>query len=190
MPRRDRDSPWNPAASVEVSPDEYERQVVSWLRQTKRGLSSFRVRHQAQLAGSGGEYTFDGIAEFEIFDGAQIVVLVECKRHSSPVKRDHVLALEAKLRDVGAHKAMLFSTAGFQRGALQYAAERGIGATVTFIDGRLTYETKSAMPPSEPPPWANIPRFAGWFVSSEGKSIHSSLVDNSRADPIDSWLEQ
>lgn len=189
MQRRDRKSPWNPPASVEVSPEEYERQVVAWLGQTKRGLSSFTIRHQAQLAGSSGEYSFDGIAEFEIFDGARIVVLVECKRHSSPVKRDHVLALEAKLLDVAAHKAMLFSTAGFQRGALKYATERGI-ATVTFIDGKLTYETKSALPTPDPPPWANISQFAGWFVSAEDKSIHSSLIDASRTDPIDSWLEQ
>ena len=186
---RDQHSRWNPAASVEVSPDEYERQVVAWLRQTKRGLSSFKIRHQALVAGSSGEYTFDGIAEFEIFDGARIVVLVECKRHSNPVKRDYVLALEAKLRDLGAHKAMLFSTAGFQRGALEYATERGI-ATVTFIDGTLTYETRGARAAPEPPPWAKMLRFAGWFVSAEGQSVYCSLVTPDRAEPIALWLEQ
>ncbi|MEE8120040.1 MAG: restriction endonuclease [Anaerolineales bacterium] len=189
MHSRDREFPWNPAASVEVSPDEYERQVVTWLGQTRRGLASFKIRHQARLDGSSGEYTFDGVAEFEIFNGARIVVLVECKRHNSPVKRDAMLSLESKLRDVGAHKAMLFSTAGFQRGALEYAAKRGI-ATVTFIDGKLTYETKSAAGPPDPPPWANIPRFAAWFLTAESKSIHCSLLEAGRPDPVDSWLDR
>jgi len=68
------------------------------------------------LKGASGEYAFDALAEFEILGGARILVLVECKRHSSPVKREDVLVLEAKLRDTGAHKAMVFSTAGFQSG--------------------------------------------------------------------------
>lgn len=188
MHRRNHESPFNPATSVEVSPDEYERQVAAWLGQTKRGLASFKIQHQAQLGGSSGEYTFDGIAEFEIFDGARIIVLVECKRHSSAVKRDYVLTLEAKLRDVGAHKAMLFSTAGFQRGALEYAAERGI-ATVTFIDGKLTYETRSAAP-TPGPPAGEHPAICR-VVPLSGSRIHSwHLLERNRSDPIDSWLER
>jgi restriction system protein len=116
-------------------------------------------------------------------------VLVECKRHSRPVERDDVLALESKLRDVGAHKAMLFSTAGFQRGALEYATERGI-ATVTFIDGKLTYQTRAAGPSLEPPPWANIPRYAGWFLSAQGQSIRCGSLGTSCPDQIDAWLER
>jgi restriction system protein len=165
MRRRSPPSNWNPAEAVEVSPAEYEQQVVAWLRATAGGFKSFRVKHQEKILGSSGEYAFDAVAEFEILGGAKILVLVECKRHADPVKRDDVLALEAKLRDVGAHKAMLFSTAGFQRGAIDYATQRGI-ATVTFIDGRLTYETRNAVGDRdpEPPEWAKIPRFCGWLL--------------------------
>lgn len=35
MNRRNSESPWNPADSVEVTPTEYEREVVKWLQQTK-----------------------------------------------------------------------------------------------------------------------------------------------------------
>ena len=84
---------------------------------------------------------------------------------------------------------MFFSTAGFQRGALQYAAERGI-ATVAFINGNLTYFTKSAGPPTEPSVWANVPRFAGQFMTVDDKTISISVLDARRADPLDSWLEQ
>lgn len=174
---------------LDISPEEYEREVVSWLRAAKQTLVAFDVRHHDRVQGSSGEYEFDAVAEFQVFDGAVITVLVECKRHLSPVKRDAVLALESKLRDVGAHKAMLFSTAGFQRGALEYAAQRGI-ATVTFIDGRLTYETKGVGVRHEPPPWANIPRLAGWFVSVEDGKIHCSLLETTRLDAIEAWLEQ
>lgn len=187
MRNRNPRSPWNPAVSVEVSPSEYEEQVVAWLRQAKGALQEFRVQHQARVAGSSGEYTFDALAEFEILQGARLVVLVECKRHNSPVKRDVVLTLESKLRDVGAHKAMLFSTAGFQSGALKFAAERGI-ATVTFIDGKLTYETRSMAPPLDPPPWANIPRFGAWFLSMEDERISSGLLGTGRSESLDDWL--
>jgi restriction system protein len=47
---------------------------------------------------------------------------------------------------------MIFSTSGFQKGALEYAAAHGI-ATITFIDGKSTYETRAMnSQPVEPPP--------------------------------------
>ena len=188
MRRRNPTSPWNPAEPVEVSPTEYEQQVVAWLRATAGGFTHFQVKHQEKIVGSSGEYAFDAIAEFEVLGGARILVLVECKRHADPVKRDDLLALEAKLRDVGAHKAMLFSTAGFQRGAIDYATQRGI-ATVTFIDGRLTYETKSAANDRDPdpPPCAKIPRFCGWLLTSNGTSIQVSLVSDGYMDALVAW---
>jgi restriction system protein len=123
MRRRNRSALWNPEMPVDVSPEEYEREVVSWLQATEPALASFAVHHRMKLEGASGEYEFDAVAKFEVLNGATFLVLVECKRHSSPVKRDVILALEAKLRDVGAHKGMIFSTAGFQRGALEYAAQ-------------------------------------------------------------------
>lgn len=187
MHHRNPKSPWNPAIPVTLSPEDYERQVVEWLKQAGPRLTSFEVLHQAKLRGSSGAYAFDAIAEFEIFEGARIIVLVECKRHSTPVKRDHILALEAKRQDVGAHKAMLFSTGGFQRSALEYAAKRGI-ATITFIDGRLIYETRASGFSVEPPPWAKIPRYAGWFIYLEGGSVRCSLIDKGHLDILNSWL--
>src|SRR2546422_1427052 len=121
--RRNPISSWNPAEAVEVSPTEYEQQVVTWLRATEGGFKNLRIEHQEKIVGSSGEYAFDAIAEFEVFGGARILVLVECKRHADPIKRDDLLALEAKLQDVGVHKAMIFSTAGFQRGEIEIQTE-------------------------------------------------------------------
>ena len=180
-------SPWNPIEPVQVTPIEYEQQVAAWLQQTDGAFRSFRVEHQARIQGSSGEYAFDAIAEFEALGGAKFLVLVECKRHADPVKRDDVITIEGKLQDVGAQKAMLFSTSGFQRGALEYAAKRGI-ATVTFIDGRSTYITRSADKPPEPPAWLNLPKYSGWHLALKDGTVHSSLVSSEHLESFEEWV--
>ncbi|HQX50797.1 MAG TPA: restriction endonuclease [Planctomycetaceae bacterium] len=187
MMDRNRDSPWNPADSVVITPNAYERQVVDWLRHAGSGLKDFRVDHLVHRTGAGGEYEFDGVAEFTLFDGAKIIVLVECKRYKEPVKRDVVLIMHAKLHDVGAHKGMIFSTSGFQRGALAYASMHGI-ATVTFIEGKLLYETRSAGPSDDPPSWLNLPAFAGLFLAEEEGKIAVSTIDGEHLDVLSDWL--
>jgi restriction system protein len=189
MSHKDPKFPWNPMVPVAVTPDEYEQEVVAWLTEAGNELTSFKVRHQAKVEGSSGEYAFDGLAEFVVFGGAKIIVLIECKRHAYSVKRDDVITLEGKLRDVGAHKAMLFSTAGFQSGALKYATARGI-ATITFIDGKITYQTRSTEDAPDPPPWLNIPRFSGWFLSSTDETIRSRLVHTGSSAIISDWLNK
>jgi len=111
---------WNPSSSINISPKEYEKQVVSWLQRSKGTLVSFNVQHLKYLEGSGGNYEFDAVAEFSIFEGAKIIILIECKRYSKPVQRGKMLELYAKLEDVKAHKAMMFATSGFQSGALEF----------------------------------------------------------------------
>jgi restriction system protein len=177
MSKKNPESPWNPAFPPEVTPEEYEQQVVAWLRASGSTLEKFEVEHLRHLPGGGGDYEFDAVAEFTIFNGARIVVLVECKRYSRPVERDHLLALWAKLQDVGAHKAMMFATCGFQSGALEYASSRRI-ATVIFTEGAFVYETKAAPGHRrQPPPWVDLPRFVGIFVHKDDRTIHCTRLD-------------
>jgi len=190
MNNRNSDSPWNPVNSVQVTPKEYEMQVVEWISQFGSDLNGFRVEHLVQLPGTGGEYEIDAVAEFSIFQGARIVVLVECKRYNRPVEREVVLSLISKLRDVGAHKAIIFSTSGFQRGALEYAAAKGI-ATITFIDGKSTYNTRSRFQLSvEPPPWINFPKYSGLFLSYHDNRLYSSLIGKESLDILQAWLQR
>src|SRR5437868_700960 len=107
MSRYDAESPWNPAKAASLSPMEYEKEVVEWLRTAGATLERFDVKHLEHLQGTGGDYEFDAIAQFTIFNGAKVVVVVECKRYSQPVEREKLLALWAKLQDVKAHKAMI-----------------------------------------------------------------------------------
>ena len=187
MQKRNPDSPWNPARAAELSPEEYEKQVVEWLGEAGGGLEGFDVKHRAHLAGSSGDYEFDAVAEFTALQGARMTVLVECKRHSRPIERGEIMALHAKLREVGAHKAMIFATCGFQRGALDYAQKHGI-ATVTFVEGRFLYETKALGPSGKLPSWADVPHFAGIWVTSECETIHCSTVDRDRLMLLREWL--
>ena len=108
---------WNPADSVQITPGEYELQVLQWIRASAGPLIDFDATHLKSLDDHGGEYEFDVVVEFSVFEGAKIIVLAECKRYSKPVERDKVLALHAKVQDTAAHKGIMFSTSGFQRGA-------------------------------------------------------------------------
>jgi restriction system protein len=175
---------------LEISPAEFERQVVAWLRSSADGLKNFSVTHLGEVSGSSGEYEMDAIAEFEVFGGALVKFLVECKRYKSPIKRDVVMVLDSKLRDTGAQKGLIFSTSGFQKGAIQYAAARGI-ATVTVRDGKTNWITKSMDGPKEPPPWVKVSRFIGWFTTLNDEGNESfSLIDDDRNDPLAEWLRE
>lgn len=177
--------------SFDITPDEYERQVVSWLAAAGGTLKSFRILHQAPLEGAGGSYTFDALVEFEALEGAEFKVLVECKRHLRRVERADVVLLHGKLRDVGAHKAMIFSTAGFQSGAIEYAYHHGI-ATVKFFRGELAYETRGAGASSSrihPSIAARLPRYSGWILSlTESGSQRGVAVDDHYSEGLRAWL--
>lgn len=103
------------------------------------------------------------------------------------MERDKVLILESKLRDVRAHKGMLFSTAGFQKGALKYADARGI-ATVTVSNGRFIYETKGADSQADPPPWVNPDRLVGIRVYPTPAGVGCHTFEEERMDGILEWL--
>lgn len=187
MGNRNPDSPWNPASSPNIDPKEYEQQVVEWLRGSGSILEDFKVQHLKHLKGPSGDYEFDAVASFTILSGAKVIVVVECKRYSKPVERDHMLTLWAKKEDVNAHKAMMFATCGFQSGALKYAAAKGV-ATVTFVEGNFLYETRAIGVSSEPPPWAELPKYAGIMLKSEDNSIQCSTINEQRLDALKEWL--
>lgn len=188
MPGRNPESPWNPGKQTKITPQDYESQVVDWLKATGGTVESFEVKHLEYISGAGGEYEFDAVVRFTILNGAQIVILIECKRYSRPVDREKVLALWAKAQDVGAHKAMVFSTSGFQSGALDYAKAHGI-ATVTFVDGAYLYQTKSAGPPVPPPPWLSLPDYAGIFMTKTDSGVICNTIDQKQADILLEWLQ-
>ena len=73
---------------LEISPADFEERVRQWLVANEPGgLKEFRVQHLEMVSGAGGEYEIDVTAEFIIFGGARICILVECKHQKARVKR-------------------------------------------------------------------------------------------------------
>jgi restriction system protein len=158
---------------VSLTPLEFERLVASMLSKQGVGLRDFVVKHLERLVGADGEYKIDVTARFEAL-GADFLVLIECKNQQRPVERDVVQVLADKVRSIGAHKGMVFATAPFQRGALEYARRHGV-ALVRVADGRTSYETKSAIPIRSYPSW--LPRHVGWLtqITPDGNESLASL---------------
>ena len=78
-----------------------------------------------------GQYQIDVYAEF-IALSVKFKVIVECKRCTKPVEREKVVILADKVWSLGAHKGVLISTSGFQKGALEYAKKHGIALLQIF----------------------------------------------------------
>ncbi len=175
---------------AKMSPKEYEREVARLLTAVGRDLPGFRVEHLEAIETTEGTFRIDVTARFTQL-GADFLVLIECKDHVRPVEREDVLVLADKLRAASAQKGMLFSTNGFQRGAIEYASSRRI-ALIRFVEGELTYETKGFRAPDQPrpkpPPWANIPPFVGLVIAMKGDSTTSSTVEDKRTEPLVTFL--
>jgi restriction system protein len=130
--------------TFELSPADYERAVADLVRDSGQEVTDWQVRHLDSVEGVDGTYIIDVTVRFRLL-GADYLTLFECKRHASPVKREHVQVLHDKLRSTGAHKGVVVAASGFQSGALSYAETHGI-ACVRLLDGAWTYETRDLTP--------------------------------------------
>lgn len=186
--KRNPTNPWNLADSLKISPEDYEREVLNWLSEISDNAgATIEFVHRQMVKGHGGDYQIDITGEFSVLGGTTIRILIECKRHKRPIERDFVAAFVAKIRDTSSHKGMIFSTSGFQRGALELAKSEGIAA-ITFVDGQASYVTRSLEPTPTPPSWDDFPRYGGWLLTLDGKAVHSSWVAIDRLDPINQWI--
>lgn len=173
-----------------IAGEELEKLVIGLLAEAGASLEQFRVEHQERFVATDGTYRIDVTVRFRVLE-VDFLVLVECKDHVRPVEREDVQVLADKMRALGAQKAILFATNGFQKGALEYAHAHRI-ALVRIIEGRLTYETKGIHPTgqrSEPPPWANIQAFVGHCMRADEGKIHVSQVERGRPDALKRYLE-
>jgi len=188
---RDPQSPWNPMVPVQITATEFETVVLDWL-QRAAAVEKLAVdaQHLEVIEGLSGEYKIDVLVTFSAFLGAKFIVLAECKHQRRSVEREDVMILEAKVRDVGAHKGMLFSTSGFQSGALEYAMAHGL-ATIAVVEGKWLYMTRAEGGPSrEPPPWAQLDKFAGVRISKTHTGVLCQTIDINHPDAIVDWLRK
>ena len=160
---------------VSLTPEEFEREVKAILERSGATLRSFVAKQRERVAASDGEYEIDVTVRFEAL-GADFLVLVECKHQRRAVEREVVQILADRIRAVGAHKGMLFTTASFQSGALEYARAHGI-ALVRVADGSSLYMTRSYGGRAQPPPWVTLPRCIGVLtrMDSTGRECFTNL---------------
>lgn len=170
-----------------ISSEKFERYVESFISQLGHPLTNFQVLHNTKMKVYDGTYQIDVKATFEAL-GSDFVVLIECKHHNSPIKREVVELLYNRIKSTGSHKGMVFSTSKFQSGALEFAEAHGI-ALVRVIEGKFTYFTKSSDSQNyEPPPWADIPEFVGEFNYNENGNETTSYLQKGHMEPIQLFM--
>lgn len=171
----------------QLSPTEFEVLVKSWFETVGHPMESFEVAHLETLPGADGEYTFDVTVRFKAFQGAQFLVLVECKKHKNPVKREVIQVLHDRLRSVGGHKGFVVATTSFQSGVLEYAEKHGI-ALLQVVSGRVMYIQATADKELRPLP-PHIPRFVGCrFLPLPDGCVVLDFVGEGDASPLESLL--
>jgi hypothetical protein len=175
---------------AEITPAEFEEFAATLFQSgaAETGATNFRVQLHEVIEGVDGSYDFDATVRYELA-GMSFLVLVEAKAHKHPIKRELVLVLHQKLQSVGAHKAVLISTAPFQSGALNFALAHGI-ALVTVTEGRFTFETKSAratpaLTREQALEYYGLPTFVGHAYSGAGDdAVGVTLMSSEHAEYI------
>jgi restriction system protein len=176
---------------LEISPEEFEREIESMLRTAGPQMDGFQVVRRKKIMGCDGEYEIDVLVTFRALGGVEFRVLVECKRHTHPIKRDLVQVLHQRKESIGAQKGILFSTADFQEGAIAFAKAHGI-ALGLVKGGETTWFTRSETPLRERPDWADPSPLAVWILQSG--ETGTSLTPATSANPgalrelIGSWV--
>ncbi|VAW16539.1 hypothetical protein MNBD_BACTEROID05-786 [hydrothermal vent metagenome] len=173
------------STDINISPDEFEQQVKSWIEAAAETPVTFEVVHKEMVPGDGGEYEIDVVVRFSHFGGAEFTVLVECKRHKNAIKRELVMVLESKLRDTKAQKGMLFSTSNFQSGAIKFADKHNI-ALIQVASESTHYLTRSQ------PGIASLDHgnwgYVGWLHKAADVNYKRTVVSTSETDALRNWL--
>lgn len=127
--------------TARITPEEFEQLTEVFLQRLGGQLAEFSTTRREKLAGTDGRYEIDVTARFEAL-GAEFLVLVECKYHKAAIKREVVQVLRDRLQATGASKGMLFATANFQSGAVEYAVKHRI-ALIRVAGRNAEFVTRS-----------------------------------------------
>jgi hypothetical protein len=161
-----------------LSPAEYEQAVTDIAKTMGQDVTDWRVEHLDPVEGLDGTYIIDVTVRFRLA-GMDFLVLFECKRHASAVKREHVQVLHAKMQSTGAQKGVLVAASGFQAGALQYARAHGI-ACVRLVDDAWTYLSRTITSQGRPAPHPTG-IYTGYVISAEDDHTSAMLTGNPAA---------
>lgn len=145
--------------NANIDPIEFEKFCLETLKAygQKEGLKDFTIRHNQKVETFDSTYQIDVMAEYTAL-GCRNKVIVECKKQSRSVERAVVTDLYAKTQSIGAQKAILISTSGFQTDAVKYAEVHGI-ALWQICDVFIKHITASA--------GRDMPAWVEWEMAME-----------------------
>lgn len=176
---------------MDITPKEFEQYVKDWFDSEGVALKSYKSIINSSASADDGVYEIDIDITYNTF-GVEFRVLVECKRHSANIKREVLQVLHQKIQSIGAHKAIICATSGFQSGALEYAKKHGI-ACIEVAASRMLVQTRSddREPVSqEYCDFFGIPKISGYLneLGIDG-TIHCSIVDKKHLAYIEKILK-
>jgi restriction system protein len=166
--------------AFDITPKAYEEAVAAIAKSMNLDITGWHVQHLESIQAPDGAYIMDVTARFQMA-GMDFLILFECKRHKTRVKRSDVQVLHTKLQSIGAQKGVVVSAAGFQRGALEFAEAHGI-ACVRLVDNAWTYLTRHTTITA---PTALTGSFTGYVITPDDEDYEFALLtgnaDNTRA---------
>lgn len=93
---------------------------------SKYGFKKLQVLHDVKIQGkSGATHQIDVFWEFNLA-GIGYSTIVEVKDWKTPVKKEQIMSLKAKIDDIPNSNGIFVSRVGFQEGAKTYAEHNGI----------------------------------------------------------------
>lgn len=108
-----------------MTPEEFEKASLEWIKRQGDAYPNGCVEHNVTIPTRNGNYQVDGRIRFYAY-GLPFTIIVECKLYKHSVNREKVVVLLDKVRELGAHKGILVTSASFQSGAIQFAKNNGI----------------------------------------------------------------
>lgn len=98
------------------------------------------VHHRRKYVGKCSRQPYEIDLSFQFSKASvEFLVLVECKYYSRPVEVGDALEFAQKVEDIAAHKGILVSTVGFQKGVFRVA--RSAGIALVKVDEPGTFDT-------------------------------------------------
>ncbi len=155
-------------------PHEVEIFVVRELRKAGLEPTTVKVRDRTEPKGGQGDYVVELGCSLRIGD-ADRSVLIQCRNERAVATSAVVEALHAKLAQMKAPYAMMFSTAGFEPNAIRRARALGI-PLFAVADGKTAFARSPWGMAGDPPAW--VPEYMAEFVDLDviGQPRHELLA--------------
>jgi hypothetical protein len=112
-----------------LTPQSYEALVEDVCRQLAGNMDAKIHRNVVFPGASGHSHQIDVAVDIEV-KGLRLLVLIECKWWRKRVGVQEVMVLLQRLQDIGAHKGVIVSSVGFQKGAIKMAKAKGVALVI------------------------------------------------------------